>query len=243
MGYVREGFLAAAMTLAVTAAPAGAATMQAVFTGTVYSGYDQTGVFGAPGGSLANLGYTLRYVYDTSLGTRLSAGAGTVDDLYGGSVYGTATPTVSATLTIGSVTQSVGGSYESRYQLCNIGYCAIDQYYTSAADYTSQPDGGYTYNGFNAIVSDYTDFLPDNLDTPFSVMISALAQQYGYFQFATVDGTTGLRTTFANGYLSLDRLSVSQVDIAPIPLPASGLLLLGAGAGLAAIRRRRRQAA
>ena len=136
----------------------------------------------------------------------------------------------------------MGGTYYSNYQLCNVGHCSVDQYSANAQDFTTQQDGSYTYNIFNGYAFDTADFLPDNLDTPFSVVTSAL-QQFGYFQFLTFDAASGGFTTYTNGSLSMDSLTVSQVGVAPVPLPASGLLLLAAGAGLAALRRRARRAA
>lgn len=46
-------------------------------------------------------------------------------------------------------------------------------------------------------------------------------------------------TLFQDGVLGNDEFSLKSVNVASVPLPAAGLLLLGAIAGLSALRRRK----
>lgn len=242
----KEFLGAAALTATLTLAHgAGAATMQATLTGTVYSSYDLTGLFGAAGGTLDGLGFSLTYVYDTALGGRYTS-PGSQDQVYGGTSYNVANPTISARLSIAGNSQSVGGSYSSVYSLCNIGTCGADQYDASVSDFLVQPDGSFSYNTLSAYLFDYRDFLPDSLDTAFRVAnLANSLQQGGYFQFLTYDAATQSYPVYTTGYLMLNSLSVSQVGVAPVPLPASALMLLAGTGGLGALklRRRRRRAA
>lgn len=105
-----SGFLAAGLGAAVLAgSPASAAVMMATFYGaTDFGGYDYAGLFGAPGASLAYKPVVLTFTYDTQLGDLIESGGETA---YGGAPFGTTSPILSASVTIGEVTQSLDLSY------------------------------------------------------------------------------------------------------------------------------------
>ncbi len=227
------------------AAPAAAATIQATYTGTVYSSYDATGVFGVPDTSLDGQAYTLTYLFDTALGVRNGAGPGTYDDVSGGAAVGGAitNPTLSATLSIGGHSQTVAGDYFSQYQICDLSYCGVDQHYAYVLDFVPQLDGSFMQGYLFASAYDgLLDFLPDDLETPFSVVLSSLAYHYGAFAFTTFDAVALDYPVNASGNLRLDQLTVTNLDVAPVPLPAAGLLLTGALSAFGLTRRRRRAA-
>ena len=63
---------AAALAFFGIVSTASAETVYVTYIGTVLSGFDQTGIFGAPDASLAGEAFTTSYVFDTSIGTSLS---------------------------------------------------------------------------------------------------------------------------------------------------------------------------
>ena len=103
--------LAVAATAAAlfSTTPALAATMIATYSGTIESGYDNTGVFGIANANLVGFGYVSTFTYDTNGG-----GAGFSDAnsqyIYGGRGWGTPgeSPISVATITINGVTRSIG---------------------------------------------------------------------------------------------------------------------------------------
>jgi hypothetical protein len=225
-----------AAALALLAAPASALTMQAVFEGTVYSSYDQSGLFGGtPGGNLDGQAFRLVYTFDTQMGFRSGAPA-TYDDIAGGTAYALPDPTLSASLTINGNTQTMQGDYASHYQVCDFGYCGVDQYFTNIYDYAPGAGGAFDLGQVYAYFYDFADFIPDSLDTPFSLSgLGGPAYSFGQFQFYSYDGLAYSVYTYGN--LTLDSFTVAPVSA--IPLPAGAGLLLTALAGFGLIRRRR----
>lgn len=61
--------------------------------------------------------------------------------------------------------------------------------------------------------------------------------------FLPYDPTAFERSIFTFGSLPLEHLTVREVGAKPVPLPAYGLLLLGAGPGVLSLRRRTKRAA
>ena len=72
------------------AAPVSAAVVQVQYTGTVSSGYDQTGIFGTAGSYLGGLAYTANYTFETTNGYTYSSW--NQNYVYGGSGYGNLSP-------------------------------------------------------------------------------------------------------------------------------------------------------
>ena len=62
---MKRAFWAMALSFGLGVTGADAATMQAVYSGFVVGGYDQTGVFGAPNTDLDNMGFALTMIYNT----------------------------------------------------------------------------------------------------------------------------------------------------------------------------------
>jgi len=104
-----------AMTALAAATPANATAVRvANYIGTLGSGLDQTGIFGAPQVSLIGVPYIVSYTYDTSLGQR-TTDPGVSDKLVGGASYGVATsPILDTTLTIKGVTVHIGSNYRGQ---------------------------------------------------------------------------------------------------------------------------------
>lgn len=225
-----------ALALGLLAGPASAATMEVVWTGTVYADYDGDGT------DLTGETVTATMIYDTDLGT-------TQTDfyyqyVYGGTYNGTESPVVSGEASIGSETVSVTDpdySYAVVYDqdAADFGY-EVDQYYTYAYDYVPDGLGGYTASYFDVTLYGYEEFLPDDLETAFAVTDMSGLTGYGCTSSFIYDGSTYTYDPYV--CFTVDSLTVTVLnDVAPVPLPASALLLIGAVGGMGALRLRRRR--
>jgi hypothetical protein len=87
--------------------PTNAAIVTATYSGTISSGTDDVGVFGAAGASLAGLAYTSVQAFDTSLGT--------TGDFYspGMEAHQLSNASTGATLTINGQSFNFSGGYFS----------------------------------------------------------------------------------------------------------------------------------
>jgi hypothetical protein len=238
------GLLRLSIALLLTSLAAQAATLQATITGTVTASYDMTGMFGlGAASSLDGYSFGLTYTYDTSLGTYKKF-PGT-QFLTGGSDDGTTSP-VSAVLTINGVSQSILGlSYGSVWQRDG----AIPQFASLASYYAKDEtyDPITTRLQQNVVSVDIYDLLntpryafPGDITAPFSVSsIFVPGQILGYFGFLDIDGNFNYALN-TKGNLVPTSLVVSVIDPAPVPLPASALLLLAGVAAIPMVRRRRR---
>lgn len=238
-------FLIATSALALTAASAEAATMKAVYTGTVYSSYDQTGVFGEADTSLDGLSYLLTFIYDTALGNRNTL-PGYYDEVSGGEVYSASTdPILSAKLTINGKSFSVDGSYQgfAGVQSDNSSY---SNYYHYAHEYDpGDEDGKYKYSYINQN-SNFTEGTVPELDVA-TTLTGSYYSYWGYFQKYEYDYTTGAYLSYAHGYLDPDKLVITRYTPddggpAPVPLPAAAGLMAAALGALGTLARRRRSA-
>lgn len=229
----------------VLALPAAAATMQAVYTGTVTGSYDQTGVFGGPGSSLDGAAFTMTFRYDTTQGA--TDDGGYYQQLYGGAAYGTTSPFFYAALTINGVTQTLDLNYYSLVQLHDASAIGGTQTETlhQAVDYF---DDGLTqdYANFYAYLGSIDGSLgvPLDLTQPFTADFDPLNGTHygsGYFQLHDYDYGTNTYTEYAYGNLAPTRVVVTAVSA--VPLPAGLPLLVFALGGLAVAARRRRATA
>lgn len=226
----------AGAALAMGAAPAGAATVTATFTGLV-GGYDLSGLFVAPG-FYEDEAFTATVVYDTDRGTRRTGPDG--DEVSNVGPEGGESPIVAAELRIAGVTRP--------FEFLDTGTVAIEggssfRIESSGADYDSRP-GLLDEEGLSFFIRDIpaTAGLPTRLDEGFDLVLDGATETAtGSFGFTLRSAETRERFELTNGSMRVTRLTVTVADggPAPIPLPASGLLLLAAlgGAGLAARRR------
>jgi hypothetical protein len=240
------------LALAVLASPVSAATMQAVYRGTVSGGYDETGVFGAGGGDLAGLAFTLTYIYDTSVGNRDSGyhddwmGSWFYDELRGGTAYGVPSPILSATLELagkpdfvdfGGVTQAEITTRSDGATYTNYHHRAQSTGYGDDAENGSFVYGFTVNNWLSAPVGSSA-----NLDDPSSLLTGPMdfSGDFDIYAFSYTNGNYFLR---AQGTLDEDTLEISELVIpAPVPLPASfGALLTGLVA-VGMLRRKKRYA-
>jgi len=203
---------------AACAASADAATLVATYTGTVSSGYDQTGLFGTAGGDLAGAAYTVKYTIDTTKGVYVN-NLPSHDALYGGSDYGTSSP-VSATVTINGITLSIGGE--------TVGEDTNS--WNWQANYAAQShgtDNGVTYK-FD--VSNYSYSVADSLlDT---VPLYPGYHIWGSFAWRVYDSNISQYTAFTTADLTdLSQNGTFQVSaLGGVPEPDTWvMMLLGVG--------------
>ena len=232
------------LALVATVAGAGAAsatTVQATYTGTVANSADMTGIFGAPGGSLDGLAFSLTYTFSTSAGFRDNAGPGAYDAVIGGTDHGVTSPTLSARLTIAGHSQTVSGATGSTYYVCDAAICGENTVNAEAYDIHHNFPGTSTLNLINALASGPDGAIPASLETPFA--LSAL-NGGGNFLFQSFSTSTWSYIANTYGDLNVTNLSVAVVGVAPVPLPAAVgpfLLVLGMGGMAGFVARRRGQ--
>ena len=217
--------LAACAVAALTwnSVSASAATMQAVYTGTVSNSVVDYGpVFGVyydDNGPLDGMAFAATIIYDTSLGTPY--GDPTYTETYGGTDKGSTSPILSAVLTIN------GGSWSFKP-----GQYSSVQNSDNPSSSNSRADA-YTYQYENTATEDVKDELslyalagpgdiPLDLTVPFAVAGPTIN---GYFNIDNYQRGSG-EYRYAYGTLNTAGLTVSA-----IPLPASlPLMLAGLGA-------------
>ena len=227
----------------LSAMPAMATVVQATFSGTVSSGTDALGLFGAAGGNLAQTSAQMSFRFDTSLGAPVSDPFA-VDGVCGGSMLGSATPMLDATVTIGGVSIT---SDATRF-----GYAALlaDPSFGQSEQFQARGSAvaqGQTYaTQISALFYGPGFSLPLHLDAPYTLTnLAAMAGQpnsqvFGDASF-TFCPTTG-NCLGTHPYFNWTNFSVAPVVTAAVPLPASGLLLVAAVGGAGAVRRQRKVA-
>ncbi|MFN0116350.1 MAG: hypothetical protein ACKVPY_16890 [Paracoccaceae bacterium] len=235
-----------AAILFLSFSPAQAAVMQATWTGTILSGYDGTATWGPGSTDLTGVGYTMTFLYDTSLGIRTTS-PGQFDQVYGGSDYpgGATDPVLSATMTIRGQTQSGTGANQG-YLYTQDAALGGNVFQNIAYDFASQPNGSFVYHYMYGLFDDLmqagSPVTPSSLDTPFtgtvpgSALCASSGAYCGWFQFADYNAALGAYTTYSWATFGVDSLTVRALPVAPVPLPAGAATLLAAIAILVGLR-------
>lgn len=234
-----------ATALAASACGSDAATMKAVVTGTTGLGFDATGLYGPPQQPLFGQAITATFIYDTNAGLRDTFPGGSdggSDWLRGGGYFSMSEdPTVSGSVTIGTVTTYLSGSDRSEYLVTEVfpPYgSGRDTFYAFAQDNDFDfASGAFSTSFLSVNVFDTdSDLFPFRLDVPFSLSVPAGTEVFKG-EFEVRFSTGGQQFSHAFAPFVVETITVSQ-----IPLPASALLLVtgfGVLGGLANARRRR----
>jgi hypothetical protein len=234
--------LICAAVLAVGASSAQAATMQAVYTGTVTSSSNSTGEFGvAAVDGLDGLAYVLTFLYDTDVGTPTIFPTNTT--IQGGTAPGNSAPSpmISASLTINGVTRTINGTYQGVVSQQQDAFDLAQHFAQDATDFDGIGiDLQYTLQTY-MIASDLAT--SSDLTQPFTLTGLTPSVGSGLFQFSRrVDG---VEVENASGSLYFDTLTVSAYvapdpdpEVPVVPLPAGLPLLVGGLGALALLRRR-----
>ncbi len=187
-----------------TAPAAWALETEWVATGTVYEGYDYTGVFGSAGADLTGDAFTADFYIDTSKGTE-GYSPGDYDEVQGGSYLGDSTP-VSASLEISGVKYYFPGDYKG-FAATGLAYSGVDAFVSddddSSVAASSSGDGypltigqsfsvsGNDGNGFTIINQASGELIVNNI-TSTGVITSAAPEPSAWALLIAGIGVSGL---------------------------------------------------
>lgn len=233
MRFLRRALCVLTASVALSAAaPARAAIVSVVYTGTVDYGWDVTGLFGTANGDLAGLSFKMEYVFDTTRGERFN---NPYNHVYGGTVFGTISPALSMTATINGTAQGIEAiHFASMDGLSNLNESRIHhqgEYYYS--------DGLiFKYNYFNSFVQRADGQLPASLEGPYYRFIQAGDFSKSYVYFNTFDYTANAYIIDTFAQMQNETLSITTLSSA-VPEPSTWAMMLIGFLGLALVHRRR----
>jgi hypothetical protein len=237
--------LAVALGLACSG-PVRADIIQVTYSGTITSGTDVTGVFGAPNTDLAGLHYTSTFVFDTSLGELIQLGGlSDTEDLRGGTLYAPfATPLVSSTFQIGATIVSVRSNDVGELyahldgDVDGFGNIHSDSFANTAWSFA---DANVFENEINGSeIQNLTGALPGGFVSPFTYHAVAGDTLLGHFFYEHYNFHTQAEQT-VTAELAPDTIVFGAVAGPPptgAPEPATWAILLAGFAGLGAQLRR-----
>lgn len=210
---MKKLFLSACVAALACGMADAAIVVSVTYSGTVDSGYDNTGQFGAVG-DLSGASFVAKYLFDTSKGFTYADGRTAYAS--GGTMYGNDSPLIGASLAInGNGLVAFGGNVQSQiYTFQDPSFSEqfsgaednSSDVYNYVLDYSLQSFGSPSFASYDADVSTF--------------------QNGGYFS-----------TPGAYGYLTNSHLAISS---GAVPEPASWAMMVG-GFGMIGGAMRRRQ--
>jgi len=209
--------IAAGLALFSFASTASADIVYVTYSGTVLSGIDPVGIFGAPGASLAGDAYTASYVFNTNIG-QIQSDPFYNNDLGGvAGIYAQPSPSLGAVLTINGLSMFIGGGNVG--QLYSIDYGNLSRSYDLAGDPTRS-----IYNE----MSDPTRSIPVSINVPFTYTVTPANGGYGQGQaMLGIDPVSD-----AAQFLNLDPTTVTVSVPGAVPEPSTWAMMLLGFAGL-----------
>ena len=223
--------LAVVLALAAQTAGARAAIMEMLYQGTVRNTIDYSGMFGAGigAGVLDGKAFSASFLYDSDTG--LTATNATQNDLYGGTAYGAASPFVSGVMTINGI--SIALQVKQRFIATH-----TSASYGSSAFVLAEKlgvTGSPVHSFIDITVNAAAGAIPLGFGTPYAATPVTSTGAFSFFQGNPFASGFLYR---ADGQITVSSVLVRQYVPAAVPLPATGVMLLGAIAGIAALRRR-----
>jgi hypothetical protein len=212
--------LAGAALLPLAGSPASAAVMVATFTGTVASGTDASGWFGAAGADLTGDAFSITYTYDTSRGYE-STVPGSSDSV----VYVPANPITNIAISVNSIDHNL--VTPSGDGLISVGF--LGGYLNPRVQFQYTPPGSeWIVQDEGALSSPLT-----SLSQNFSGAITTVANQSLFSEGPTYG--------VGNVFLADQTLSITNIS-AGVPEPATwAVMMIGLGGIGAAMRSARRR--
>lgn len=202
--------------------PSQATIVPVTYTGTVSFVSDVLDIFGSPADGQS---FTLKYVFDTSLGPNFKNLGPELNDIQGGTNTGDVSPSLGAVLTIGAKSFVFGGSFYAQIFGSNDGTSSGQTHIAADSDLTS----------VTTLVQSSTIAIPSSITGFFKYIVDPNTDSaFGFFQIFDQDsnGTTG--------NLNIETLTVGTLSETPLP-GALPLFATGLGAmGLLGWRRQRK---
>lgn len=184
------------------------------YTGTVSSGYDRSGIFGAPGRHLNGDNYIARYTFDISPGRTFA----TAERNYavGGDTLGITSPALNGAVTINGISHAIpSGNYYGQILAHDNGFDSEQSYrawFKNGAGNVRTSKDNLNY------VRNYDGSLPASITTPLSYDVALGDETYGFFRFWTYDYDTGVWIENTSGYVELQNLTVELASAVTKPL-------------------------
>lgn len=230
----------------LAATPAEAATYLITYTGTVASGYDDTGEFLAPGSIFNGEAFTAVMTLIAPLPGALGYDNGVEASIYGGAGYPAPSP-MSGTITINGVTRVFSGDWESLARHTNMccapGYGGLDRVYHDINDYNPDwaTDGAYLSTRLYFSIQSYSnDFLAtQDYTAPLTYTIQPGDEWEGGFLFSEYSNSFRTVHRNAQGRLNPSTVTIALADVGAVPEPATWAMML-AGFGMVGFAMRRR---
>lgn len=219
------GIGAAVGAVCLSAAGASAATVVTTFQGTILSGIDNLGLFGAPGANLAGDSYISVYTTNSeTVGDTIVNNMPYDSYIFGGVIDGTISPTREL-MTINSRSFSSDGIQYGEDLLTEYTHGGVSQIYLQA--------GVGNLNVVNEQIQSYSNFIGTDGDfrIPLSYTLQSGDFSYGIFRSSAPITNVGTNLT----------LMPTSVSVALIPEPASWAMTLVGFFGMGAMLRRARR--
>ena len=233
----------AMLAAAIASVPAHSKLLTLTFSGTLSSGTDETGVFGAANSDLTGSSATVRFFIDTSLGTQsTNMSGGIIDsvDYIGGYFYPAASPVISGAISVGGITHIVDNPIFGEFSQY-IAPATIGDRVEASISQLSENQSGLTLHfdsisGFSQSFSG-AQFLPVGFGNPFSYVPMRGDVGGVTFEVNAVDRATFDRLEFANGVFTPYLITLSATAV---PEPRTWTMM-GCGLGYIGWKSRRRK--